>query len=178
MSSVAFERIDGEELFEGAALRLRRERFRHDDGEEVTREVVRHPGAVAIVAHDGESVYLVEQPREAVGEDALLELPAGKLEAGEDPEATGRRELREEIGMAADSWEPLTAVYSSPGFTDERIHVHLATGLRESRADADEGERIRVVPVPLAELDALIGRVHDAKTLVGLLLLRRRLADD
>lgn len=174
---MGLEPIESEELFEGSLVRLRRERFRHDDGEEVVREVVRHPGAVAVVAHDGERLYLVEQPREAVGEAGLLELPAGKLEEGEDPEATGRRELREEIGMAADSWEPLTAVYSSPGFTDERIHVHLATGLRESRAEPDAGERIRVVRVPLAELDSLIERVQDAKTLVGLLLLRRRLAE-
>ena len=92
---MGFERVGGEEAWSGKILTVRVDRFRHDDGEEVTREYAKHPGAAVVVAHDEESVYLVSQPREAVGEQRLLELPAGKLDAAEAPEATARRELAE-----------------------------------------------------------------------------------
>ena len=112
---------------------MRVERFRHDDGEEVEREVVGHPGAVAIVAHDDEHVWLVRQPREAAGEQALLEMPAGKLDvAGEPALETARRELAEEIGKAAADWRELVSFYTSPGFTDERVDVYPATGLSDA----------------------------------------------
>src|SRR5438128_4234809 len=118
-----FERIGGERAYSGRLISLDVDRFRFEDGEEVTREVVHHPGAVAIVAHDGESLYLVEQPREAPGEEALLELPAGKRdEEGETPLDMGKRELAEEIGKGARSWQHLTTCYTSPGFTDEQVH--------------------------------------------------------
>ena len=91
-----------------------------------------HPGSVAVVAHDGEHVWLVRQPREATGVPDLLELPAGKLDVeGETPLECGRRELAEEIGKAAASWEHLTACFTSPGFTDEQCHVYLATDLSD-----------------------------------------------
>src|SRR5919206_5203509 len=114
---MSFERIGGEEIWSGKIARVRVDRFRYDDGEEADREIVAHPGAVAMVAQDGEHVFLVRQPREAVDEQALLELPAGKLdEQGEAPLDTAKRELAEEIGKAADSWEHLTSFYTSPGF--------------------------------------------------------------
>jgi ADP-ribose pyrophosphatase len=148
-------------------------RFRFDDGEEVEREIVEHPGAVAVVAHDGESLYLVEQPRESAGEQTLLELPAGKLDhEGEGPLETGKRELAEEIGKGARNWRHLTTCYTSPGFTDEQVHVYLATDLYDERAEADESERIEIRKVPLAELDSAIDECHDAKSLVGLLWLK------
>src|SRR5918994_6309640 len=108
---MGFERTGGETAWEGRIPRVRVDRFRYDDGEEAEREIVAHPGAVAVVAHDGASLFLVRQPREAVGEDALLELPAGKLdEDGEEPLDTAKRELTEEIGKAAGTWERLTSV--------------------------------------------------------------------
>src|SRR2546423_4888313 len=125
---MAFERIGGEDVWEGRIAKVRVERFRYDDGKEAEREVVAHPGAVAVVAHDGERLYLVRQPREAVGEQALLELPAGKVE-DERPLETGKRELAEEIGKSAASWQLLTRFYSSPGFASEEVHVYLATEL-------------------------------------------------
>ena len=168
-----FTHTGGEEVYAGRLFGVRVDRYRHDDGEEVTRERVVHPGAVAVVAHDGEHLYLVAQPREAVAEPALLELPAGKLdEEGGDPLDTAKRELAEEIGKRAESWRHLTTYYSSAGFTDEEVHVYLATGLEDAHAEADEEERIEVRTVPLADLDATIVACRDAKTLIGLLWFR------
>ena len=167
---MGFERIGGEEVWRGRMASVRVDRFRHDDGEEVSREIVGHPGAVAVVAHDGELLYLVAQPRESVNE-ALLELPAGKLDA-EDPLETARRELAEEIGKGARSWEHLTTFYSSAGFTDEQVHLYLATQLYDDPAEAEENERIEAVGVPLTALDEVIAECRDAKTLVGLLWFR------
>ena len=173
---MAFERIESEEVFSGELIHVRRERYRHDDGAEVIRELAVHPGASVIVAHDGTNVYLVEQPREVVGEGALLELPAGKIDPGETPEATAHRELIEEIGMRAESMEKLATVYASPGFTDETFHLYLGTGLSpETAAELDEEERITIRAFPLDQVGRLIGEVRDGKTLIGLLLLQARL---
>jgi 8-oxo-dGTP pyrophosphatase MutT (NUDIX family) len=170
---VTFERIGSETAWEGRFAAVRVERFRYDDGQEAEREIVTHPGAVAVVVHDGERLFLVRQPREAVDEQALLELPAGKLdEEGEEPLDTARRELAEEIGKGARSWEHLTSFYTSPGFADEQCHVFLATELHEERAEVDEGERIEIVEVPLTDLDDVIAGCRDSKTLVGLLWFR------
>ncbi|MEJ7892127.1 MAG: NUDIX hydrolase [Solirubrobacteraceae bacterium] len=174
--SSAFERIASETKFAGRIITVREDRFRYADGEEADREIVAHPGAVGVVAHDEEFVYLVRQPRETVGAPDLLELPAGKLDAeGESPEDTGRRELAEEIGKAADTWEHLHSFYSSVGISDEEVHVFLATGLTDvQKPETDEDERLELVAWPLAELDAAIEECVDAKTLIGLLELRRR----
>ena len=167
------ERVGGEVVWEGRITKVRIDRFRYDDGDEAEREVVEHPGAVGVVAHDGECVYLVTQPREAVGDPALLELPAGKLdEEGESPLDTAQRELAEEIGKGARTWQHLTSFYTSPGFTNEECHLFMATDLYDERADAGENERIEVVEVPLARLDQTIRDCRDSKTLVGLLWLR------
>ncbi len=170
---MTFERIETRTAWEGRIATVRIDRFRYDDGEEAEREIVEHPGSVAVVAHDGEHLFLVRQPREAVGEEALLELPAGKLdEEGESPLDTARRELAEEIGKGARTWERMTSFYTSPGFVDEECHVFLATDLYEERAEAPETERIEVVEVPLAELDSVIRECRDAKSLAGLLWFR------
>ena len=174
--SDAFEQISSETIWSGHIGTVRVERYRHADGEEVTRENVAHPGAVAVVPVDGEHVWLIRQPREICGERALLEVPAGKLDRdGEDPLRAAERELAEEIGKAAGRWEHLKAIYTSPGFTDERIDVFLATDLRDvERPPVEEDERIEIVAWPLHRLDEAIGECEDAKSLVGLLLLRAR----
>jgi len=175
---MAFQRIGGETAFEGKIATVRVDRFRYDDGEEADREIVEHPGAVAVVAHDGEKLYLVAQPREAVGEQSLLELPAGKLdEEGEGPQETAQRELAEEVGKGARSWRLLTRFYTSPGFAAEECHVYLATDLYDESADIEENERIEIVEKPLARLDEVIADCRDAKSLVGLLWLRAFFAD-
>jgi len=170
-----FEAIERETVFEGAIFSVERGRFRHDDGREATREKVHHDGAVGVVAHDGEHLYLVRQPREAINRSDVLEIPAGRLDVeGEEPLAAAQRELAEEIGLAADSWQHATTYFSSAGFTDEEVHVFLATGLRRvHQPETEEEERIELVRWPLADLDAAIDVTVDAKTLIGLLWLRR-----
>src|SRR3954465_10938879 len=176
---MAFERIDSKEVWSGKIATVRVDRVRYDDGEEADREAVDHPGAVAVVAHDDEFVYVVAQPREAVDEQALVELPAGKLdEEGEEPLETAKRELAEEIGKGAEHWEHLTTYFSSVGFADEQVHVYLATGLHDREVEPPDGdERIEIVRRPLAELDEAIAETRDSKTLIGLLMLQQRLRD-
>ena len=152
-----FERIGSETVHDGSFISLEVGRFRYADGEEVEREIVHHPGAVGIVCHDDTHLILVRQPREAVGEPAVLELPAGKLEEGEDALATAARELSEEVGLRAERWEAWTSYWSSVGMTDEEVHVVCATGLSEDpEAEPVEGERIEVVRWPLDDLDGAL----------------------
>jgi ADP-ribose pyrophosphatase len=167
------ERIGSRTTHEGQTISVRVDEFRYEDGSTREREVVAHPGAVAIVAHDESQLYMVRQPREAVREDSLLELPAGKLDVeGETPLVCAKRELEEEVGIDAAEWRELKRIYSSPGFTDEVVHIFVATSLTEVGAHPSDDERIEVVKVPLDELDAAIEACVDAKSLVGLLLFR------
>jgi 8-oxo-dGTP pyrophosphatase MutT (NUDIX family) len=174
--SSEFDPIGGETVYHGRLVDVRVERFRHADGAEVSREVIRHQGAVAVVAYDEEHVWLVRQPREAVGEPALLEIPAGRLDVeGEEPLQAAQRELAEEIGRGASRWEPILTYYASAGISDERVHLLCASELHPVEVEGDEEERIEVVPWPLGELERAIAECEDAKTLIGLLWLARRL---
>ena len=177
MSSIRdFEALGGETLYSGRIVDVRMERFRHADGEEVSREVVRHRGAVGILAYDEETVWLVRQPREAVNEPDLLEIPAGRLDKeGEEPLQTAKRELAEEIGRGAHHWEPIVVYYTGAGFTDEQVHLFAATDLYEASAESGEQERIELVPWPLLRLGEAISECRDAKTLIALYWLAARL---
>ena len=167
------ERIGGKPIHKGKFFTVREDRFRHPDGSTSIREVVLHPGAVGVVAHDGEVLYMVRQPREAVGELALLELPAGKLDVeGESPLEAAQRELGEEIGKRARDWRELKRFYTSPGFASEQVVLFEATGLEDAPGEPDTDEQIEVVEVPLAELEQTIERCFDAKSLIGLIMLR------
>jgi 8-oxo-dGTP pyrophosphatase MutT (NUDIX family) len=175
MSDRNFERIGARTVYEGRIVQVAVERFRYADGEEVEREVVHHRGAVAAVAHDDEHVWLVRQPRETVGDPDFLEIPAGRLDVeGETPLGAAQRELAEEIGKAAATWEPIASFASSVGMTDEIVHLFHATALTDAEGHSDENERIEIVRWPLADLDGAIAATRDAKTLVGLLWLRAR----
>jgi 8-oxo-dGTP pyrophosphatase MutT (NUDIX family) len=176
--SSEFELIGEEVKWEGQIVRAGVERFRHADGKEVSRDKVWHEGAVGIIPVDGEHVWLTRQPREAIRSPDSLEVPAGKLDVeGESPLETAKRELAEEIGKQAGQWEELTAYYSSPGFTDERVWLYLATDLSEADqpGEAEEDERIDIVRWPLERLEEAIAQCEDAKSLIGLLWLARRL---
>jgi 8-oxo-dGTP pyrophosphatase MutT (NUDIX family) len=175
---LTFERVGSETKFEGKIATVSIERYRHDDGEEVTREKVSHPGAVGIVALDERYVWLTRQPREVVGQEASLEIPAGKLDVpGEPPLETAKRELAEEIGKRAVDWHEIMAFFTSPGFSDERVWLYLAEGLSDAGpAEAEESERIEIVPWPLERIDDAIRQCEDSKSLIALLWLVGRSA--
>lgn len=170
------ELLDSEILIAGHALDLARKTYRREDGTVVVREVAEHPGSVAVLAHDAECVYLVAQPREAVEEDGLLEIPAGTLDvAAETPLECAQRELAEEAELQAAEWRELQVVYTSPGVLSERARIFAATGLSPANGQRDDDEQIEVVRLPLAEIAATLPQIRDATTLVGLLLLLREI---
>ena len=134
------------------------------------REIVEHPGSVAVVAVDREErVTLVRQPREPARKK-LLELPAGTLEEGEKPLATARRELEEETGQSGGEWRELAAFYTTPGFCRERMTLFFAEDVEPGEAAPEADEEIELVAVPVGELRALVRELEDAKTIAGLLL--------
>ena len=171
-----FELVGSEVKWRGAIVTAGVEHFRHADGAVVARDKVWHPGAVGILAVDDSHVWLTRQPRETAGMTASLEIPAGKLDVpGEPPMDCARRELVEEIGKEAGRWEELEAFYTSPGFSDERVWLFLATELRDAAqgAEPDDDERIEIVPWPLDDLDGALAESEDSKTLIALLWLAR-----
>ena len=171
------ERIRSETVHRGPRVEVRQERWRHDDGGEAEREIAAVDDAVTIVPYDDEFIYLVRQPREAVEEPALLEVPAGKLDVeGESPLECAQREIVEEIGRSAREWEEVKRFYPAPGFATEAMTLFLATGLEVVEGEtALPEERIQVVPWPLSDLDGAIEECVDAKSLIGLFVLRDRL---
>lgn len=168
-------RIDGRTPFEGRLLTLEVDRVRLPDGSESTRELIRHPGASVMVPvlPDGR-VLFVRQFRYPTGE-VLVELPAGKLEWGEDPEECARRETAEETGHRPGRVQKLGAFYTAPGFSDEIIHAYLVTDLRpDPNATGDRDENLEVMELGREEIDRLLteGSLRDAKTIAALALWR------
>lgn len=162
--------------WEGRRIRVRVDEIERDDGHRSTREIVEHPGAVAILAWDGTRLAMVRQWRHATGH-ALLEIPAGTLEPDEAPEATARRELAEEVGLAAARWVEGLRFYTTPGFSTEIMHLYLATDLNDATADADEDEQLEPSWMTLPDAVAAIddGRIEDAKSMAAIGWLDRRL---
>jgi ADP-ribose diphosphatase len=159
---------DSRTVYDGKLIDLTVERWGAHE-----REIVEHPGAVAIVAVDAEDhVWLVRQLREAARRE-LLELPAGTAEAGEEPLETAQRELREECGLHGGTWRELTSFWTTPGFSREFMHVFLAEGVERGAADPDEDESLEVVRWPVSAVEERLGEIEDAKTLAGLLLFLR-----
>ena len=140
------------------------------NGVTIDLEMVRHPGAAAVVPlKDSGTVVLIKQFRHAAG-GFIYEIPAGKLHAGEDPMHCAARELEEEIGYVAGRLERLTSILTAPGFTDEVIHIYKATALTRGQQQLDRDEVLEVLEIPLEEAIAMIvaGTIRDAKTIVGL----------
>jgi 8-oxo-dGTP pyrophosphatase MutT (NUDIX family) len=159
------------EIYAGRVIQVSIDTVDLPNGRRVPLEIVRHPGGAAAVAIDaGNRVCLLRQFRHAAG-GFIYELPAGKLEPGEPPEATVRRELVEEAGTAASDWESLGAYLSSPGVFTEVIHLYLATGLSPTTANTEMDEVIQVEwwPLEIAVQRALNGELTDAKTIIGIL---------
>ncbi|HEY1292392.1 MAG TPA: NUDIX hydrolase [Chloroflexota bacterium] len=165
------EQPEEREIYAGRILTLRLKYLPQPDGRRYLREIVEHkPGAAAVAVDDAGHVLLVRQSRPAVGA-RMLELPAGLIDAGETPIDCARRELQEETGYRAGRLEPLVAFYTSPGFTDELIHIFVATDLEPAPTERDEEEQIELVRLPLAEAIHQVthAETSDAKTVTGLL---------
>jgi ADP-ribose pyrophosphatase len=168
---VAEEFLQGELVFAGRLLKVHRDRVRLPDGSEALREYIRHPGAVAIVAlfEDGR-VVLERQFRYPLARE-FIEIPAGKLEPGENHLETAKRELLEETGYVAKDWRRLGLIHNAIGYSDEGIEIWVARGLELREPQLAEGEFLEVFTVPLAEAQAMArdGRITDVKTIAGLL---------
>lgn len=163
-------------LHEGKHVDFVAKRYRREDGTEVEREIVEHPGSVAVLAHDEEFAYLVAQPREAVEEDELLEIPAGTLDVeGEDELECAKRELAEEAELQAESWSVLHVIYPSPGFLTEKVTIFEATGLSPATGERDDDEEIEIVRLDLSEIDRALPGIRDATTVIALLWLKERI---
>ena len=157
-------------IFKGRVVTLDIDTVTLPNGATIELEMIHHPGAAAVVPmkEDG-TVILIRQYRHAAG-GYIYEIPAGKLHPGEDPKLCAARELQEEIGYRADSLELLTSVLTTPGFTDEEIHIYKGTGLTKGKQDLDHDEVIEIVELSLEKALAQIidGTIRDAKTIVGL----------
>jgi ADP-ribose pyrophosphatase len=162
---VSFEPDSVRRVYEGQLIGLTVERWGENE-----REIVEHPGAVAIVAVDREAyVTLVRQLREPARK-RLLELPAGTAEPGEEPCETARRELQEECGLTGGEWRELAAFWTTPGFCRERMHLFAAEGVEHGEASPAADEELELVRWPVAEVGERLHEIEDAKSLAGLLL--------
>ena len=171
------ETLSSRRGFDGAWVHVRVDEVRLPTGRVTTREVVEHPGSVAIVGVTGDGkVLLLRQSHHTIGR-TLLGLPAGTLESGETPEACARRELTEETGYRGGRLTQLASYYTSPGYTNERLTIFHAADCEPAGGEIDPDELIRLAPVPLADVPRLITpgpeQIEDAKTLIGLLILLR-----
>lgn len=168
MSRLEEKTLKTEKIFDGRIIRLQVEEVELPNGQLSKREVVKHPGAVAILALTDEGkMVMVEQYRKAL-EKTIIEIPAGKLEGNEDPLQCAKRELEEETGYGCDEIEWLISFYTSPGFADEIVHLYIAKGLHviENSATLDEDEFVNLKEVTVQEAVQLIGeqKIYDAKT--------------
>ena len=162
---MSFEPDSSRRVYQGRLLGLTVERWGENE-----REIVEHPGAVAMVAVDAEGyVTLVRQLREATRK-RLLEIPAGTAEPGEQPLETAKRELQEECGLTGGEWRELAAFWTTPGFCRERMHVFAVEGAERGEAAPDDDEELELVRWPVAEIGQRLHEIEDAKTLAGLLL--------
>ncbi len=162
--------LSSQEIFKGRIVKLRVDQVLLPNGKQSTREVIEHRGAVAILALDADdNVIMVKQYRKPI-EQVLLEIPAGTLEPNEEPLVCAQRELREETGYAAGKWQKIVSYYSAPGFTNEELHLFLATDLSSGEIEPDEDEFVETVAIPLQQAYQSIfdGQIKDSKSIIGL----------
>ncbi|OPJ56963.1 NUDIX hydrolase [Alkalithermobacter paradoxus] len=164
--------LSSEKIYNGKIINLRIDTVELPDHKYQKREIVEHPGAVAILPiTDNNEIIMIKQYRKTV-EEVLWELPAGKLEVGEDPKKCAIRELKEETGYSAQKIELLNIFYTSPGFSDEKMYLYLAKELNEGNPTPDEDEYVEIYKVKIEEALKMIedGKIKDSKTIVGILL--------
>jgi ADP-ribose pyrophosphatase len=172
-----FEILKIDPIYQGRVFRLESIQARLPDGKVRSYDIVRHPGAVALIPLDEQGrILFVRQYRLGSGSE-LLELPAGTLEPNEAPDACAAREVREETGMAAQKIEHLGGFYMAPGYSSEFLHIYLATGLYPARLPGDEDEFLQVEAIPVAQVFEWVrsGQIQDGKSLAALLLAQNRL---
>lgn len=164
-------RLSGETVFDGKIMHVRRDIVQLQDGSESFREVVDHSGGVCVLALDNEGRVLLVRQFRYPHEKILREIPAGKLEVGEDPARAARRELREETGAVAAQWDSLGEIYPTPAYCGEVIRMYLARELTFGENALDEGEFLEVERVDFSQLveQVLCGEVRDAKTVAAVL---------
>lgn len=164
--------MSSKNIYKGRVVTLNLDTVTLPNGQTVSLEIVRHPGASAVVPlKDDGTVILIRQFRHAAG-GFIYEIPAGTLKDGETPETCAARELEEEIGYRAADFEHLTSILPAPGYTDEVIHIYRGTGLTKSVQSLDHDEVLEVVEMPLEQAVGEIakGRIRDSKTIIGLQL--------
>lgn len=166
--------VSTEEIYKGKIIRVRKDTVELCNGRQAVREVVEHPGGVCVVAKTANGKILMVRQYRKPFETEMWELPAGKLEYGEDHCEGGRRELEEETGYIAGGFEYLGNFYVSPGFCDEKIHIYYADNLKKTCMNPDEDEFIDAAEFTYGELEDMIkkGLLHDAKTVIGILMCR------
>lgn len=170
MENLEEKTISSQTIFAGKVVHLQVDQVKLPNGSTSTREIIKHPGAVSVLAVTEENrLVLVRQFRKPL-EKTILEIPAGKLEKGEDPLVCAKRELQEETGYIADHLEPVVSFYTSPGFADEYLHLFQAKGLKKGQVDLDEDEFVELVELTLEECLAEIkkGTICDAKTVTAI----------
>ena len=171
--------VGSERVFDGRLLHVRVDEVVMADGRTARREIVEHPGAVAILAWDGGRLAVVRQWRQAAGRETV-ELPAGTTDPGEESRQTAERELAEECGVGAKMWEAGPGFFTAPGFCTEFLRLWLATDLQPAEAEAPDDEAVAVDWISLDEALAAVaeGTINDAKSLVGIFWLARRMGRD
>lgn len=171
MESLEEKTVSSQRIYEGKMISLRIDTVTLPDGAKGTREIVEHPGAVAVVPlTDQGEILMVRQYRQPI-KQVTLEIPAGKLDHQEEPFICAQRELEEETGHRAGDWRHLFTYFTTPGFSDEIMYVYLAKDLKATAQCLDEDEFIEVVSLPVAEARQMIdrGEIKDAKTIIGIM---------
>ena len=170
MKDLSEHRVSSKLVYDGKLLKVRSDSVRLPDGATAEREFIEHPGAVAVIAlTDAGELVMERQYRYPLGRD-MIEIPAGKIDPGEDPLATARRELMEETGYTAAQWRHMATIHIAIAYSNERIEIYLAKGLRQESAKLDDEEFLEVFTLPLATALAWVrgGKITDSKTVSGL----------